>query len=297
MLLRAAASSLCFAMVPVAMGQNVVTVGPGSPIGNSVVIQSGSTVNVIDGGTIGLNVDLSNGRLNISGGAVALGATGVNGSTSGFTNTNNVVTVTGGNVGPFFQLFNSTATITGGTMNTFGVFSGSTATIRGGVVTGFPDVFSNGTVNLEGGRVNTIRALAGSRINITGTAFALNGVPVVLTPGVATTLTQRNMTLTATLADGSAFDWFLRSFDPGFPTPDVAVTSATIRLTLLPTACSAADLSPALGTLDINDVLAFADGFAAGAALADLFPTGGGDGTFDINDVLVFAGLFSAGCP
>ncbi|MEM1422955.1 MAG: hypothetical protein AAGH64_03020, partial [Planctomycetota bacterium] len=49
--------------------------------------------------------------------------------------------------------------------------------------------------------------------------------------GESIVFTGRNQPLTATLADGSFFDHALRSFDPGFPTPDVALNSSTLRLT------------------------------------------------------------------
>lgn len=57
--------------------------------------------------------------------------------------------------------------------------------------------------------------------------------------------------------------------------------------------CSAADLSPVFGTLDINDILTFANAFNAQSSVADFFA----DGIFDINDLLIFAGAFNAGCP
>ena len=115
---------------------------------------------MFDGASIGLPVDLSNGTLNVFGGEIALGASSV---ATGFTNSNNEVNISGGNIGPFFQFFNSTGLITGGTLETFGVFSGSEVTIEGGIVIGFPDVFSNGVVNIRGGTVESIRALPGKR--------------------------------------------------------------------------------------------------------------------------------------
>lgn len=57
--------------------------------------------------------------------------------------------------------------------------------------------------------------------------------------------------------------------------------------------CNPGDLSPAFGTLDVNDVLVFAAAFNAQQPIADFFL----DGMFDINDVLTFAQAFNAGCP
>lgn len=62
---------------------------------------------------------------------------------------------------------------------------------------------------------------------------------------------------------------------------------------IIPVPCNGADLADVVGTLDINDVLVFANAFNDMTTAADLFP----DGMFDINDVLSFAALFNAGCP
>ena len=233
-------------VTPAALAQTVVNVGPGVVIPNGTDLPNGATVNVSDGGTIGLGVDLSNGTLNITGGNVALGATGI---ASGFTNSNNNVNVTGGNVGPFFQFFNgSRGTLSGGTRNTFGVFSGSSVTADGSTITGFADVFSGGRFTLAGGDVASFRALSGSTIDIIGTEFAFGGTPIDLDIGETIVFSGRNQLLTATLADGSFFDHALRSFDPGFPTPDVALPSATLRLTRVVPSPSGASLL-ALGAL------------------------------------------------
>lgn len=55
-----------------------------------------------------------------------------------------------------------------------------------------------------------------------------------------------------------------------------------------------ADLAPPFGVLDIDDVLAFLQAFAAGMPLADLAPP---VGALDIDDVLTFLDAFAAGCP
>jgi beta-glucanase (GH16 family) len=69
------------------------------------------------------------------------------------------------------------------------------------------------------------------------------------------------------------------------------VHSFTFTPTALP--CPA-DLAPPAGELDIDDVLAFLNGFASGDAAVDLaMPIG----TLDIDDVLAFLDSFAAGCP
>lgn len=221
------------ALATSSLAQPVVNIPPSQAL-NGTDFPNGATVNVFDGGFIGLSVDLTGGTLNIFGGQVAIGASGIS---TGFTNSNNEVNIQGGTIGPFFQLFSGTTlNLDGGTMDTFGVFSGSTANVNAGTVQGFPDVFGNGTLNLRGGNVNTIRALSGSNINIYGQSFSLGGSPIEdLEPGTPRILAERNQLLEVTLEDGSAFDWFLRPFDPGFPSPDVALTSATITLHLIET--------------------------------------------------------------
>lgn len=58
--------------------------------------------------------------------------------------------------------------------------------------------------------------------------------------------------------------------------------------------CNAADIAEPLGTLDIDDVLAFLNAFAAGQPAADIAAP---SGTLDIDDVLAFLNAFAAGCP
>ncbi|MFK7961619.1 MAG: hypothetical protein AB8G96_13965 [Phycisphaerales bacterium] len=267
-----------------AAAQPVIDVGAGDVIASGTDLPNGATVNVFDGGSIGLGVDLSNGTLNIMGGNVALGATGI---PTGFTNSNNEVNVSGGNVGPFFQFFGpSVGTITGGTLATFGVFNGASVTVSGGTVTGFPDVFSSGTVTIEGGTVASFRALAGSQINLVGRSFALGGEAIDIAPGETITLTARNQILTATLADGSFFDHALLAVDPGFPTPDVAVPSATITLTVDP---NPTDLDRN-GVTDFADILIVLAAFGSSNALADL----DADGVVGFSDLLAVLAAFGA---
>lgn len=280
-----------------AFAQTTINLEDGDTVANGTDLPSGATVNVFDGATIGLAVDLSNGTLNIFGGNVAIGATSIS---SGFTNSNNQVNISGGNVGPFFQFVGSTGNISGGRLNTFGVFSGSTVTITGGTVTGFPDVFSNGTVNIEGGNVNTVRALSGSTINILGSDFALDGEPIDIEPGETITLTARNQSFTATLADGSPFSHELRTNNTGFPNPDIAVTSATINLTHV-------DVTPPCpgdtnndNTVDPDDLFTLLANFGAtttnGPADGDVEPIGEPDGTVGPEDLFLLLANFGTSC-
>lgn len=57
-----------------------------------------------------------------------------------------------------------------------------------------------------------------------------------------------------------------------------------------------ADIAAAFGVLEINDVMAFAEAFAADGPSADLFPPGAPEGTRNINGVLAFAAAFNGPC-
>lgn len=225
--------------------QPVINLGPGDPTPSFTDLPNGATVNVLDGGAIGLGVDLANGTLNINGGSVALGATGI---PTGFTNFNNTVNITGGNVGPFFQLTGNTeAVFSGGTLDTFGVFSNSTATANGSTITGFADVFNTGTFIIEGGSVASFRALSGSNVEIVGSEFTLGGNTIDIGIGESIVLTDRNQLLEVVLADGSFFEHPLLSANLPFPTPGVALNSATITLSRIPAPGSGAAIICAIG--------------------------------------------------
>ncbi|MEL6497936.1 MAG: GC-type dockerin domain-anchored protein [Planctomycetota bacterium] len=254
------------------------------------VIPSGTTVNVFAGGVIPLGVDLADGELNIDGGSVAVGASGIS---TGFTNTNNTVNVRGGTVGGFFQLFSGTQlSLEGGQMESFGVFSGSTANITGGTVTRFPDTFSTGTVNLSGGDVLSIRAFTGSTINITGTSFEFDGSPIAGLSESPTTFTQRGEELRVILLDGSEFTWTLRTSDPGFfaADPGFATTGATINLILISEPC-VPDVNGD-GSLTPADFNAWVLAFNSGSPECDQ----NGDGVCTPADFNAWVLNFNAGC-
>ena len=250
----AVVTSLFVSTGSTAQALQVIDLLPGDTIGNNTVITAGTTVNVL-GGTIGLGVDLSNGVLNIESGNVALGATSI---ATGFTNSNNMVQVSGGTVGGFFQLTNSTQLdVSGGQLESFGVFSGSSANISGGVVTRFPDIFSSGVVNISGGDVFSIRVFTGGEVNFFGTEFFLDNVPIDLTLNEEFVITDRNVTLSGILQDGSSIETSLNTTFGGFfsANPDGAATGARVTVTLVP------DLPPlvVLGDVDMNGAVEFAD--------------------------------------
>lgn len=61
--------------------------------------------------------------------------------------------------------------------------------------------------------------------------------------------------------------------------------------------CNEANLAAPYGTLDIDDVLGFLNGFAAGDRVYDLAPAYVPDGRLNVDDVLRFLTLFGQDCP
>ena len=221
---------LFFAIVLVASvtsSAQVIELGPGDSIANNTQLPNGTTVNV-NGGTIGLGVELIGGQLNINDGNVAIGA---NSQATGFNNINNTVNITGGSVGGFFQLRTaSVLNLSGGVVESFGVLSNSTANITGGSVLIFPDIVS-GVVNIRGGDVPSVRVFDGGTVNIFGTEFSLGGNPVTnIGIGETIEITSRNVQLTAVLEDGSDFGFFLDPVIVGLQ-PDAATFASTVLIT------------------------------------------------------------------
>ena len=265
MLLRSsiAAVLLLAASTPL-FGQSIdlSNVVAGDTIDNSTVIPDGSVINLnggsiasgtifsamdfpngvtlnINDGTVGFGVEINNSTINIDGGQVAVGATDLS---EGVNNFNNTVTVTDGEVGGFFQLRGtSTLDLSGGSVESFGTLLDATATVTGG---SFGLVDNNGILNISGGDFDTFRTFLSSEVNLFGTDFAIDGVPITgLTLGQNLEITDRNVTLTGTLSDGSTFSNFLDSttptsdldFDPepGVILPGFASGGSTVSVTLV----------------------------------------------------------------
>ncbi len=170
---------------------------------------NGVTLNVNDG-SIGLGVEIHNSIINIAGGQVALVASNLS---EGVNNLDNTVTVTGGDVGGFFQLRGtSTLELVGGTVESFGTLSNASATVTGG---SFTLVDNNGQLNISGGDFNTFRSFFTAAVNLSGTDFAIDGVPITgLAVGSPFEIVDRNVTLSGTLSDGATFSNFLDSTTP-----------------------------------------------------------------------------------
>ena len=205
---------------------------------------SGFTLNINDG-VVGLGVEINNAIINIAGGEVALGASDLS---EGVNNFNNTITVTGGDVGGFFQLRgSSTLELAGGTIESFGTLPDATATVKGG---SFTLVDNNGELNIFGGDFNAFRALGSSTVNLFGTDFAIDGVPIdglSLSSAFEIGDDDRDVILSGTLSDGSTFSNFLDSTTPQgdldfgpFATladlqavPGFASTGSTVTVTLV----------------------------------------------------------------
>ena len=262
MSLKLAFVSLALLLIPAHLQAQVIDVGPGQTIDSASVVPDGAVINLnggsiaddtdftgagfpngitlnVNSGTVGLDVDISNSNINIDGGTVALLATDI---VEGVNNiNNNTITITGGNVGSFFQVRgNSTLELSGGSLEAFGIIGGGAT----GVVTGgsFNLCDISGPLDISGGDFNTFRVFSGGAVNLFGTDFAIDGVPISdLVLNQQTIITDRNVTLSGTLSDGSTFSNLLDpvttglNFDPEFGEllPGVAATSATVTVTLV----------------------------------------------------------------
>lgn len=146
------------------------------------------------------------------------------------------VNISGGNVG---ELFNanpgSIVNISGGNVGAlFNANFGSTVNISGGNVGSSFAALSDSTVNISGGTVgDTFTAESGSTVNLFGTSFLIDGAELTaLVLGEAFTTTERDVTLSGVLADGSAFDFDLNSAFSD--SQDYFDSGATLTVTLVP---------------------------------------------------------------
>ena len=240
-----------------------VTISGGS-VGDDFEAFSGSVV-TISGGSVGDAFEAFSGSVvTISGGSVgdAFDA-----------NAGSEVTISSGNVGRFFAaLSGSKVTISGGSVSIFlSAFSGSEVTISGGSVgIGF-NAFSGSLVNISGGSVGSVVAHsdsvvtisggsvggrfeveASSEVNLLGTEFFLNGLLLdELTLGETLTISDRDVTLSGILADGSPFSFDLNSTDQrgeDFFAPGAILTVTLVEL-IVPEPSALALLLPGGATL------------------------------------------------
>ncbi|MEM6459697.1 MAG: PEP-CTERM sorting domain-containing protein [Planctomycetota bacterium] len=205
-------------------GETLTVSGSGTLGENFAVV--GGTLN-LDGGSAGDGLEVAFGEVNVAGGSVGDRFNAFDGST---------VNVTGGSVGDNFGAGEgSTVNVSGGNVgNAFNARAGSTINVTGGSVGIFFEANSGSTVNVAGGSVGEgFNANSGSTVNLFGSSFTLEGVLLTsLVMGEAFTITDRDVTLSGRLADGSAFAFELngdRVADEGFIDPN-----ATLTVTLIP---------------------------------------------------------------
>jgi hypothetical protein len=131
--------------------------------------------------------------------------------------------------------------VVGGVLNIEGGFVGAglevafgEVNISGGVVGSGFDAFDGSVVNLSGGSIgDDFDAMVGSTVNLFGTSFFLDGVELVdLVLDEAFIITDRDVTLTGVLADGSVFAFDLNSANA--VGEDFFNAGATLTVTLVP---------------------------------------------------------------
>ena len=258
-------------------------VGPGDTIDSSTLVPAGAVINLnggtiatntdfdevtlnVNSGVVGIDIDIRNSRINISGGEVSLLASDLR---TGVNNWSNVISITGGEVGSFFQLRgNTTLALAGGSLEGFGTINNARAIVTGG---SFNLVDVNSPIDIFGGDFNTFRVFSTGTVNLFGTSFEIDGVGITgLEVGQTEVITQRNVVLSGTLTDGETFSNFLDAdsaigslnFSPAFGQilPGFASRAATVTVTLLPGAVPfvLGDCDQD-GDVDFTDIVPFID--------------------------------------
>lgn len=253
--------------------------------------QSGSVVNM-SGGEVGFFFARTGAAsiVNVSGGSIPVGFSVDNGSE---------VNVSGGSIGtstqtnPVVTVDDATLNITGGSVEGRIRMEGLPGarprlSITGGSV-GAIIYVGTGTLTITGGDItNYIDAGSSAEIHLTGTKFALDGMPI---PGLATgstvTINQRDVTLTGILTDGSAFDYELNSVRTT-PPSDYLDMNSILTVTLVCPADINGD-----GTTVVGDILDFLGFWSASDPRGDW----NNDGVYALGDILDYIGAWSAGCP
>ena len=230
-----------------------LTLQEGGQLGDHFMA-NGGTLNV-EGGTLTRTTRVVRGEVNIMGGSVgsrfqALVGTQVNiseGSVGDFfeARSGSEVDISGGTVGLGFEARSgSVVNISGGTVGSaFEAFSGSEVNIAGGSIGfhelgGFFEASSGSVVNISGGSVDgSLLVSSGSEINVFGTDFLLDGTSLEsLDAGEAFTITERDVTLSGLLADGTPFSFDLTlppEGTPNFLLEDLFAQDATLTVTLI----------------------------------------------------------------
>ena len=137
-------------------------------------------------------------------------------------------------MGSFFDASGSEVNISGGEVGVgFDANFGSEVNISGGEVGADFDANSGSEVNISGGTVGDgFAADSGSEVNLLGSEFFLDGELLdTLTFGDPFTISDRGVTLSGTLEDGSLFSFDLNSSFVGFE-EDLFELGATLTVTV-----------------------------------------------------------------
>lgn len=198
-------------------------------------IREGQTLTVSDGAIVGDYFSAGRGsRVVIAGGDVGKELDAVDAE----------IDLSGGSLGGLVHLYQGTVfTMSGGTVaalppnyinaTILSISDDSQTRISGGLVDGRVRV--EGSLSLAGGTIaGPVRATSGSDIHVFGKQFMLDGVDVTssLEQNVAFTITQRGVSLTGILADGTPFGFVLNP-SSGVSSADVFDPLATLSVTLV----------------------------------------------------------------
>ena len=217
---------------------SVVNISDGA-VGNSFTALSGSEVNISDDGIVGRNFNANAGsEVNISGGRVDPGFNA---------NAGSVVNVGGGSVNTIAAF--GEVNINGGFVTTLNVEAGGQVNISGGTAS-FVRSSAGSVLDINGGEVRSVNAEAGSVVNFNdgiisgtfdarpnsvvnlfGSNFAIDGIPVdCMEVGETVTISDRDAILTGLLPDGSEFSFELNP-DEEFFNADFFSPNATLTVT------------------------------------------------------------------
>ncbi len=193
-----------------------------------------------------------------------------------FSCTNASLVIEGGTIGSGLEAAGSSVSVDGGSIGDFfHVHDGSVLDISGGTIGPWFGAYSGSTVNLSGGSIGSfIEVGPQTNFNISGRTFFIDGVPVEGLDGAGMlTITDRSITLSGVLADGSDFSFELRPEDSA--SQDYFDPDATVTITLVgpppPCACD----------WNADDVLNDTDFFDW---VNDFFAQSGPQGQSDFND-------------
>ena len=196
------------------------------------------TLNVFHG-TVGSDFRAAFSTINVSGGTVEpdlnsrLGIHTITGGTIGERlDIDGINTISGGAIGSN-SILRGTTTITGGSVGDLLLIDGI-ADISGGTIGGGFSILPDSTVNISGGTFgDAYFARASSVTNLFGTSFFLDGVELTdLVLDEEFVITDRDVTLSGTLADGSAFEFDLNSSD--IAGEDFFFAGSSVTVTLVP---------------------------------------------------------------